>query len=551
MTVPTASTASTAMYDATTETPVLERTVACVLAKQVAARPDKAALIDVQGGTLTFAQVSDSAYRIANAFHQVGVQRQEFVLTMLDNHIDTALTWLGLNVGAFAAVPINTAYKGQILAHVAANSGARTAVVEGQYCDRLAAVIDEIPALETVFVHGEPNAPLPARVAVRDFAELLAAAPVAPAEPARVSDISTVIYTSGTEGASKGVLCPHGHTFQMSAAFRYPTTDADVVMVNTPLFHAMGLLTGIYTGLRGGATVVLPGPFSVSGFWNVVREYGVTQTVIVGAMADFLWRQPPAETDTEHTLRNMIVVPAVPYLQDFGKRFNIEVWSAYGQTETGITTLTDPGDARPFLCGRPRPFIQMKLVDDDDVEVEQGQVGEIVVRSTEPWTMFRGYHEMPEATVGAWRNLWMHTGDSAYKDADDRYFFVDRKKDALRCRGENVSSLEVEGCIAQQPGIALAAVVAVRGESSEDEIKAYLQPQADHELDLETLLRNLVDRLPYFMVPRYYEIVDALPLTPQLKVQKARLRELPDAGKTWDCQAHGLTVTRHGLKETR
>lgn len=539
------------MYDATTETPVRERTVACVLDKQVAARPDKIALVDVAGGSLTFAQVADSAYRIATAFAQAGVQRQELVLTMLDNHIDTALTWLGLNVGAFAAVPINTAYKGQILAHVAVNSGARVAVVEGAYCERLAAVIDSVPALETVFVRGEPAAALPDRITVRDFAELLAAPADRPAEPPKVSDISTVLYTSGTEGPSKGALCPHGHTFQMSAAFRYPTTDADVVMVNTPLFHAMGLLTGIYTGLRGGATVVLPGAFSVSGFWSVVREYGVTQTVIVGAMADFIWRQPPAATDGEHTLRNMIVVPAVPYLQDFGKRFNIDVWSAYGQTETGITTLTDHGDARPFLCGRPRPFIEMKLVDDDDVEVEQGQVGEIVVRSTEPWSMMRGYHRMPEATLGVWRNLWMHTGDSGTQDAEGRYFFVDRKKDALRCRGENVSSLEVEGCIVQQTGVALAAVVAVRGESSEDEIKAYLQPAPGETLDLEVLLRSLVDRLPYFMVPRYYEIVDALPLTPQMKVQKARLRELPDTGNTWDCQAHGLTVTRNGLKETR
>lgn len=538
------------MYDATTETPLLERTVACVLAKQVAERPQKVALVDVAGRSLTFEQVADSAYRIATSFAQAGVGRQELVLMMMDNTIDTALTWIGLNVGGFAAVPINTAYKGPILAHVASNAGARIAVIEGAYLDRFVAVLDELPALETIFVRGAANASLPDRVVVRDFAELTTAAPIRPETPSHVSEISTVIYTSGTTGPSKGALCPHGHTFQMSAAFRYPTTDADVIMINTPLFHAMGLLTGVYTGLRGGATVVIPGPFSASGFWGVVRQFGVTQTVIVGAQADFLWRQPATDIDRDHTLRNMIVVPALPYLREFGERFNIEIWSAYGQTETGITTLTDPGEVRPFLCGRPRPFIDMKLVDDNDTEVPQGQVGEIVVRSSEPFSMMRGYHRMPEETLSVWRNLWMHTGDSAYMDENGRIVFVDRKKDALRCRGENVSSLEVEGCITQQPGVGLAAVIAVKSDGGEDEIKAFLQPEVGTEIDLEVLLKSLVDTLPYFMVPRYYEVVPALPLTPQMKVQKAQLRA--DFGgvtpATWDCQASGWLVARDGLR---
>lgn len=538
------------MYDATTETPVLERTVACVLDKQVAAQPGKVAFVDIAGRSLTFAEVADSAYRIANAFTQAGVERQELVLMMLDNSIDTALTWIGLNVGAFAAVPINTAYKGTILAHVAANSGARVAVIEGAYLDRFAAVLDELPALRTIYVRGEPNASVAGAVELRDFADLLAAAPERPENPPHVSEISTVIYTSGTTGPSKGALCPHGHTFQMSAAFRYPTTAADVIMINTPLFHAMGLLTGVYTGLRGGATVVIPGAFSASGFWGVVREYGVTQTVIVGAQADFLWRQPAGENDRDHSLRNMIVVPALPYLVEFGQRFNIEIWSAYGQTETGITTLTDPGEVRPFLCGRPRPFIDLKLVDDNDIEVPQGEVGEIVVRSSEPFSMMRGYHGMPEATLEVSRNLWHHTGDAARQDENGRIIFVDRKKDALRCRGENVSSLEVEGCIAAQPGVAMAAVVAVKTDGGEDEIKAFIQPQPDTEIDLEILLKSLVDRLPYFMVPRYYEVVSALPLTPQMKVQKAQLRAEYGGvtATTWDCQAHGWLVARDGLR---
>jgi crotonobetaine/carnitine-CoA ligase len=535
------------LTDPMTTTPVLERTTAAVLDRQVAAFPDKPALIESgTGRTLTYAELQRAAFRFADGLTRLGVARHEPVLVMLDNHIDMVVTWAGITTGTRIEVPINTAYKGDMLRYILDHSGARVAIVEAGYCARIAEVLDDVPGLETIVVRGE-GGELPARITRRDFAELLAGEPVRP-EPPHVSDVCTIIYTSGTEGRSKGVLCPHGHAFQTSASYTFETVPDDVVLVMLPLFHAGGLFAGVYNALRGGATAVLS-TFTVTGFWDEVDRYGCTQTLLMGAMIDFLWRAPETPGDADHPLRNVTVVPAMPYLGEFAARFGLNVTSSYGQSETGTVTLTDPGAARPFLMGRPRSFIDLMIVDDDDVEVPDGVTGEIVVRSSEPWAMFRGFHRDPENTVHAWRNQWMHTGDAGYRQPDGQFVFVDRKKDALRRRGENVSSMEVERYLLARDDIAAAAIVAVPSEHLEDDIKAVLVLAEGAVFEPEAILRDLVEKLPYFMVPRYYEAVPALPMTQTHKVQKVELRRAGVTADTWDCEAAGLIVTRSGLKE--
>lgn len=535
------------MTDPMTTTPVLERTIAAVLDRQTAAMPDKPALIEETGRTITFAELQQEAFRIANGIAALGVERGEHVALLLDNHIDIVATWAGLGCSGRVAVPLNTAYKGDFLRHVLAHCAAKVVIVEDKYCERLAAIADQLPDLKVVVVRGD-NGEVPERFQRREFAELTAAEPVRP-EPPHVSDISAIIYTSGTEGAAKGVLCPHGHAFQTSASYSFQTTPDDIVLVMLPLFHAGGLFAGVYNALRGGATAILHPTFTVSRFWDEVRRYGCTQSLLMGAMIDFLWRQPATAEDRNHPMRNLTVVPAMPYIKEFGERFGLNVVSSYGQSETGTTTITAPEDTRPFMCGRPRPFIEMKVVDDDDVEVPTGVVGEFVARSNEPWAMFRGYLRDPEATVVATRNGWMHTGDAGYKDEEGRFVFADRKRDSLRRRGENVSSIEVERFLMARADIAAAAVVAVPSEYLEDDIKAVVVLAPEATFEPEKILRDLVGELPYFMVPRFYEQVDALPMTPTHKVRKAELRKLGQSERTWDCEANGLIVTRNGIKE--
>ena len=535
------------LTDPMTTTPVLERTIAAVLDKQVDLRPDKVALVEAASGqTVTYKELQRRAFRVSQGLTGLGVARHEPVLVMLDNHIDMVVTWAGIGVGAMIEVPINTAYKGDMLRYIMDHSGARIAIVEGAYCDRITQILDDVTELHTIIVRGDGGV-LPDRIVRRGFAELSSAEPLRP-DPPHVSDISTIIYTSGTEGASKGVLVPHGHAFATSAAYPFHTYDHDVVLVMLPLFHSGGLFAGVYNALRGGGTAVLS-LFTASGFWDEVRRHGCTQVLLMGAMIDFLWRREPSPDDEDNPLLNIAVVPAMPYVAEFAKRFGTCVTSAYGQSETGSICLTSPEDTRPFLCGRPRAFIEMKIVDDDDVEVPRGVAGEIVVRSNEPWSMFLGFHRNPETTVRAWRNSWMHTGDAAYQDAQGQFVFVDRKKDALRRRGENVSSLEVEKYLLARADIAAAAIIAVPSEHLEDDIKAVLILAEGATFEPEDILREMVEKLPYFMVPRYYEAVEALPMTQTHKVQKGELRKVGITAATWDCEANGLIVTRSGLKE--
>lgn len=529
-----------------TTTPVVDRTVAAVLDKRAETHPDKLALLDESGKSFTYRELRDASLRIGSGLREAGVGRQEPVVILLDNHVDLVTVWAGAGMTSIIAVPINTAYKGEMLQYVINKSKARIAVVEAGYCERLAEVIDGLTELQIVYVRGE-GGELPTRLERRDFADLGATESIVVDRP-RVSDICNVIFTSGTEGPSKAVLCPHGHAFQTSASFTFQTDETDVVLVVLPLFHAGGLFTGVLNALRGGATAVIRS-FSVGRFWDDVREYGCTQTVLMGAMIDFLWRAPASDSDRAHPLRNVTVVPAMPYVREFADRFGISVESAYGQSETGTPIIASAQDAEPFLCGTPRSFFEIRIVDDNDVEVPVGAPGEILVRSNEPWSMFAGYLDDMAATIKATRNGWVHTGDMGRRNERGQIFFVDRKKDALRRRGENISSLEVEKYLLAHPGVAEAAIVSVPSEHLEDDIKAVVVLEAGSEFNPEHLLRDLYERLPYFMVPRYYEVIDELPLTPTKKVAKAELRKRGVTATTWDCEAHGFTVTRSALRE--
>ena len=546
MTSAPSTTTEFALIDPMTATPVVDRTVAAVLDKQAAAQPDKLAIVDESGESLTYGELRDISLRTGAGIRAAGVGHQEPVLIMLDNHVDLVTVWAGAGMTSVIAVTINTAYKGEMLQYVINKSKAKVAVIEAGYCARLAEIADGLTELQVVYVRGE-GAELPSRLERRDFQDLGAAEPTCFDRP-HVSDIASVIFTSGTEGPSKAVLCPHGHAFQTSASFTYQTDQDDVVLVALPLFHAGGLFAGVLNALRGGATAVIRS-FSASRFWDDVRAYGCTQTVLMGAMIDFLWRAPATDSDQTHPLRNVTVVPAMPYVREFAERFGISVESAYGQSETGTPIIASAKDAEPFLCGYPRSFFEIRIVDDNDVEVPMGASGEILIRSNEPWSMFAGYLDDMAATIKATRNGWVHTGDVGRLDDRGQVFFVDRKKDALRRRGENVSSLEVEKYLVAHPHVAEAAIVSVPSQHLEDDIKAVVVLEAGAEFDPEHLLRDLYERLPYFMVPRYYEVIDELPLTPTKKVAKAELRKRGITASTWDCEAHGFTVTRSALRE--
>lgn len=512
-----------------------QRTLGAVLARHLRERPDQLAVRDPARG-LSYAALYEEALSIAAGFARLGVARQEPVLLMLDNHLDYVAAWWALSLTARVEVPVNTAYKGALLAHVVNNSGARVVVIEAAYLPVLAAIADQLPRLEHVVVRGAmPAVPLPGRLQAMPWPALRGPRE-APADLAPW-DLIGILYTSGTTGPSKGVRVTHAHAYGYAAPQVLGLADpSDITLCTLPLFHIGGQWAAIYNNLiAGGSTVVVP-RFSASSFWDDVRQYGCTYTMLLGAMANFLFRQPARSDDAQHPLRRVMMVPVMAQLAEFKARFGIAaVCTAYGLTE-GSTVLRAPvGQAEVGKVGWPRPDFDVQLVDAHDRPVADGEMGELVIRTREPWMVMDGYHDMPQATVDAWRNQWLHTGDAFRREPDGQFVFLDRIKDAMRRRGENVSSYEVEREIMEHPAVLECAVIAVPSDASEDEIKACIVLREEHARPSEAeLLAFLDERLPYFMVPRYVEFMAELPKTPTAKIRKQQLREQGVTTATYD-----------------
>ncbi len=320
--------------------------------------------------------------------------------------------------------------------------------------------------------------------------------------------------------------------------------------MNLPLFHAGG--TGaIYRMLVKGASIALVEAFDTNSFWDVTRRTQSTCLTLLGAMVPFLLKAPPTSRDRDHPLKKVVLVPLSDASDVFAERFGVDVYTTFNMTETSWPLVSERNPQVRGTCGRPRDGIDARIVDDNDCEVAPGVVGELIVRSDIPWSMNHGYHNNPEATARAWRNGWFHTGDAFRRDVDGNFFFVDRLKDAIRRRGENISSFEVEAEVNAHPAVREAAAVGVPSEFGEDDVLAVVAPVAGKTIDPAELLQFLVPRMAHFMVPRYVRILPELPKTPTQKVQKNLLRDAGVTADTWDREAAGIRVRRERLSSAR
>jgi crotonobetaine/carnitine-CoA ligase len=521
--------------------PLAERNMAAVMRTRVAQMRDKVAVRDLERA-LTYQELLQKALQVAGGVAALGIARQQPVLVMLNNHLDMVGCVVGLGISARVQVCVNAAYRGEILTHVINNSGARVMIIEASHAERLNEIADFLAHLQVVVVRGECGGfKLPARIRVLRFHEIGGeSGEIVPTLP---SDVYGIMYTSGTTGLSKGALVSHAHAYSYASPCVYAgavdITHEDVNLVVLPLFHAAGQWAGLYNTLIAGATAVIPPHFSASNFWHQVREFQCTYAGALGTIAEFLLNQPPRLDDRNHRLRKFGMSPVIPQVKAFMERFGIEaVSTGYGSTEMGCIASAPFGTAVPGEAGWIRDGYEVRLVDDQDLDVPPGEAGEILVRQKEPWCVFLGYHGMPEATVSAWRNLWFHTGDRGRFAPDGQLIFLDRNNDAIRRRGENISSFEVEREICRHPAILEAAAVAVPG-IGDDEIKACVVIRGEATLTPAELRDFLESRLPRFMVPRYIEILPRLPKTPTEKVRKKPLRESGVSATTWDAEAPG------------
>ena len=524
-------------------------TINAELGTRLGSDPD-GAYLDFMGNAYSARRVDEEAGRLAAALASIGVVRGDRVASLLENGPEQVIAFFAtLRLGAIA-VPVNTAYKGEFLRHQLADSGARVVVVQGDFAGRVAEVAVGVPELEAAVVVGEADVPITSIVA-HDYAALLAAAPdaVAPAEVAP-SDLACLIYTAGTTGPSKGCMLSHNYVVAMARqiARAWQRTSDDVVWTPLPLFHLNAISIAVVGTLSVGGSASIARRFSVSGFWPEVRRSGATITSMLGSLAILVANADDVNEQSGHRLRLCAAAPMPPDIDRIWReRFGCATFSGgFGLTEASLIAALPPGEEnRPGAAGKTNDIeFEVRLLGDDDVAVATGDVGEICCRPRFPDMMFAGYWNRDADTLGVLRNLWFHTGDLGRVDADGFIFFVDRKKDALRRRGENISSFEMEKVLFGHAVIKDVAVHAVPSPLGEDDVKVTAVLQDDSRITEEELCRWVADRVPFFAIPRYIEFRSDLPRNPVGRVLKYQLRDEGVTEHTWDREAAGVTFER-------
>jgi crotonobetaine/carnitine-CoA ligase len=502
-----------------------ERTLPALLNRQAEVFGERP-LVTIAGGEWVHRDAPDLAARRAGALHAAGVGKGDRVALMCSNRVEFLEAFLGCGWIGAASVPVNSASMGPQIEYLLANSGARLLVIEHQYLERLATADLSRTALQSIWVVGDAPETVGGVSCSRwpDASEPIAAQAVQP------GDTLAILYTSGTTGPAKGVMCPHAQYYWWGVnSARILGIEADDVLCTTlPLFHVNALNTFAQAAVAG-ARVVFEGKFSASGFWPAMRRHEATVVYLLGAMVPILLAQPVDEAERGHRVR-VGLGPGVPAAagEAFRARTGVKLLEGYGSTETNFVIATAGGmhtTSGGGTMGWLQPGFDARVVDEQDVALPTGVAGELVLRADEPFAFATGYFGMPEKTVEAWRNLWFHTGDRVVQEADGTFRFIDRIKDAIRRRGENISSYEVEQVLLAHPSVAEAAVYPVRSELAEDDVMAALVARTGAQLDAVELWRFCETRLPYFAVPRYVDVVAELPRTENGKVQKYKLRE--------------------------
>ncbi|GAF48753.1 AMP-binding protein [Rhodococcus wratislaviensis] len=486
--------------------------------------------IALRAGTVavSYRSLVHRAASMADSLHAHGVRVGDRVATMVDNRIEIIDLLLGCSWLGATAVPLNTALRGDGLKHALDRSGAQQILVEPQYVEH----VDSTGFTGERWVLGSTSAP---HVDTANTHK-----PRDP-EPVNALDIAAVLFTSGTTGMPKGVLCPHAQFLWWGDGVgRSLGLDPGDVLYNClPLFHTNAIGT-LFQALVCRSTFVLGERFSASRYWSRVEESGATVIYLLGAMVAMLMNQPASRADRAHRVTRSLS-PATPahLYQPFRNRFGIELVDGFGTTETNLVLGSLPGHRRDGFIGTVMDGYEATVVDKGDA-VPDGTPGELVVRSLRRGGFAEGYLGDPTPPAG----FWLHTGDRVIRGSDGWFRFVDRIKDVIRRRGENISATEVESVLSRHPGVSQVAVFPVPSTLAEDEVMAAVVPREGFALQPADLLRFAEDHLAYFALPRYIDLLAVLPLTETGKVRKPELRSRGVHAGTWDAEREGYWPRR-------
>jgi carnitine-CoA ligase len=536
------------------DVPLHQRTLARVLHDRVQDHGDKAFLL-YEGRSFSYAEAYEISRRVAAGLSAAGIGPKQHVAIMMDNRPDALWLQFALAIIGAVAVPINTAARGDLLAYYVRQSDSVALVIDAAFVERFASVQTQCPLLELIAIVEDEGSERPAEARIADvrvipWKDVVCTRALPESAGPAFSDTLHILYSSGTTGAAKGSMVSNATAIRgaIKHVEIYGYDGTDVLYTCLPLFHGNALNCTVLPALMAGATVALAKRFSTSGFWREINETGATRTSLLSAMINFLWLKPPSGEERSHRLKTCVVVPIPEFALEFEQRFNVRITSLYALGDFGVATILGPDDPREKIrsAGRPLPEVTVAILDEDDMPVPRGQVGQICLRSNEAWFGRQGYYNMPELWVAAVRNLWLHTSDHGWLDEDGYLYFAGRSKELIRRRGENVSAIQVEDVLRRHPAVADAAVFAVRAEFLEDEVMASIVCKEGRKLDHAELIRFSAPQMAYFMVPRFLETVPELPLTPTGKVEKYKLREAAEKrlAQVWDREKSGIALEK-------
>jgi len=500
---------------------------------------------------ITLGELNENINRTANGFLSLGVKHGDKVAIMLPNCPEFLYAWFALNKIGAVEVPINVSLKGQGLAYQMVQSDCVALVADLQYLDRLEGVAGELKDIRHIVFTDKDSSgqalPQWPGFEYLTCAQLMDHSADAPDVTVHYSDLASILYTSGTTGVSKGVMFSHHYWYDIWAeCVKYSRyTDDDVLYTGLPFFHgnAQGITIG--PAILADAKAVIVERFSASQLWDDCRRWNCTEANYIGGIIPILLKQDPRPDDADNPVR-LMVGAAAPQDEwhEFQKRFNTKILEVYGMTECYCCLVSPYDEPRAGACGKPITGWDVRIVDDDDNECEPGTVGEFIARSNKMFVGTTGYYNKPLDTLDLFSNGWIHTGDMGRMDEDGYFYFADRKKQAIRRRGENISSFEVESVISSHDAVLESCVVGVPSEVGEEEVKAVVVLKKGHQVTEEELIRWCEPRMAYFAIPRYIAIRSSLPKTPSERVEKFKLKQEGITADCWDREKAGIKLQR-------
>ena len=490
----------------------------------------------------TYAEMDERSDALAAGLAHLGVGQGEQVAMLSPNRTELLELFYGVAKTGAAQVPLNAYLKGDFLLHQLRQSRSSVLVTDAAGREALAPLRSQLPDLRALILLDA------AEDGEISYASLFDHGNTPPQVELTAADRMSILYTSGTTGLPKGCVASHGYYCRSGEIIgqALEVTEGDVLFAGLPLFHSGARLVTVTLPLIYGIPAYLQGTFSARAYFPRAKEVGATLMIAVGAMGAAILATEPSPADRGHKVTRIMCAPlSLDAQATFRERFGVDPWvDIFGQTECMPTTLTQLSSDRrdPNGCGIGASDLDVALLDDEGNVLDGEATGEICLRPKTPYAMFEGYFENPTATLEAFRGLWHHTGDYGRRLPSGAFAFVDRKKDSLRRRGENISSFELEQAIDAHPAIVESAVVAVASDLGEDDIKACIA--ASSPIDPAELFDFFKNNLPYFAIPRYVDFIDALPRNGVGRVLKHKLREAGNTAATWDFEAMDLVVTK-------